>query len=612
MAMQITEGRRRQRRLTYWAIAVTVGLHALLLLWRAQVYSPPDPPPSIGEIPTAAPPPELPPEVFVRPEGTKPPPMPPGFTPPPLPTTDDVDASDFAPVIYIDMPKDDNSTVELAKRASIVPPEIEFRQRTRVVDDFVGKLFEPLSPAGLGSKVALHGAGNRISGHTAIAVLDLPGTNEEYPWSGGELELIADFVSRNTNLRLELSSRAISFVGSMGSFEAWLRDAGGRGFSSRQTISKKEPEIDALDVLADAVPYAMEGGYERFRQRVRHLASDYLHAKFNARFDPLEENWVEALDKKMSLRQCEKEYLADGQEALRSIWHSRNPKPERARGLYLMLRTFELLRLPVLLCEPRGVPARLHPEAIRMLRTYVENGGFIYFANTANINRARAIRGLITAIVDDDLRDAEGEATLARMMEHDREVTGYEFRDPEPRIAHPWTFFPMILPRTTDVTLSIYNRHGVLVYRDERKRIPPGAYLQKYRHYRWNAVDNEGRLLESGYYIYRIEADLCRKTGAVGISKLRLLPSGKHDIYSARYNISEVPSTVSAKARDLAYGERGVFGVSLGGRLAICYAEGYGEKSALVLGDALAREASLKWMTNVVMHALAERSLSRP
>ncbi len=169
----------------------------------------------------------------------------------------------------------------------------------------------------------------------------------------------------------------------------------------------------------------------------------------------------------------------------------------------------------------------------------------------------------------------------------------------------------MILPRTTDVTLSIYNERGVLVFRDERKQVPQGAYLQRYRHYRWNAVDNEGRPLESGYYIYRIEADLCRKTGPIGISKLRLLPGGKHGIYSARYHISEVPSTVSTKPRELAYGEKGVFGVSIRGRLAVCYAEGYGEKNALVLGDALAQEASLKWITNVVMHALAERSPAR-
>jgi hypothetical protein len=66
-----------------------------------------------------------------------------------------------------------------------------------------------------------------------------------------------------------------------------------------------------------------------------------------------------------------------------------------------------------------------------------------------------------------------------------------------------------------------------------------------------------------------------------------------------------------AKSDQLSYGEPGVFGVSLRGRLAICYTEGYREKDPLGGEDQSAKEAALKWMTNVVIHALSERSLAR-
>ncbi len=230
MAMRITEGRRRQRSVTRWAVTITLGLHALLLLWRSTIPPSPDPKPSIGRIVQPEPPRTPAPDIRIRPPKDLPAPDIIGFDPPPLPSNLQAGAGDAGPVVYMDVPRNDHSAVERAMFLPIVPPRIEVREWTRIADDLGRKLLEPLAPADHGAKVELSGLGSRISGHTAIAILGLPGADEGYPWAGGELEMIADFISRNTNLRIELSSRAISFVGSMACFDSWLDDARGRSF----------------------------------------------------------------------------------------------------------------------------------------------------------------------------------------------------------------------------------------------------------------------------------------------------------------------------------------------------------------------------------------------
>jgi len=68
------------------------------------------------------------------------------------------------------------------------------------------------------------------------------------------------------------------------------------------------------------------------------------------------------------------------------------------------------------------------------------------------------------------------------------------------------------------------------------------------------------------------------------------------------------------KAEDLPYGEMGTFGwYAPKGNMAICYTEGYKEKDWLKnLGTRDSRqEASLKWVTNVIIYALSEGMLAR-
>ncbi|MBD3244147.1 MAG: hypothetical protein GF331_26380 [Chitinivibrionales bacterium] len=614
MPMEISESKRKQRKYTLVGLALTGAVYVVLFL---AIHRPWDPPPSPTEpdvIRTSPEPKVQDPEIEQVNEVV-------------IMLKDDV----LDRIIAGDIPEPDDafeSWTSVSRQGGYIddlPPEptrgaigISPIDIDHIVDatsakagDFIESFFGPddVGP----DKSDIRGVGTRISGHTAIAILDLPGASNESAWTADDLEAIADFITGNTSLQIRLAARAISFVGSSASFGTWLEDARRRGFAPPGRISSQEPEIDALKALGDAMPLAADGEYEKYRRRIRTLVAEYLRQKFDARLDPLSDDWVAAIEKSSitPLREYQKRYLRAGQEALQAAWHRRQPTGQEARGLYVMLRQFEMMQLPILFCEPRGVPTGLHPETLRMLHTYVHNGGFLYFTNTADIQRARAIRGLISAIVDDGESNREAEELLARLMADDQEVTGYTFRPPEPSIAHPWTFFPMILPRTTDVTLTVYNRRGAAVFTETLEQVDAGAYLQKFDHYRWHAVDNAGNPLESGPYVYRIEAGLARKTGPIYVSKLRRLPNGKHGIFSSSFNITEVPSTVRVKADELPYGEEGVFGVSIDGRLAVCYTEGYREKDALNLADVFAREASLQWMTNVVMHALAERSLAR-
>ena len=274
-----------------------------------------------------------------------------------------------------------------------------------------------------------------------------------------------------------------------------------------------------------------------------------------------------------------------------------------------------MIRLPILFYEPQGVPATLLEENLQLIRNYLKYGGFIYIINSVGLDVCSGVRGLISQLIQEDVADPVGEAALAKLRKDDREVAGYSFRDPVPRIFHPWTFFAISLPRFCDVSFTVYNKLGNPVYNSTLKNMKPGDYLQKNRGERqkWWAVDNDGNEVESGYYIYTMETDLFKKTGAIRVSKLRKLPNGKHPVFSSFFNISEVPTTQSDAPDQLPYGERGVFGAAEKGKLFLCYTEGYKEKEKLIsTGTKDPNQiAALKWVTNVITLALQESSLAR-
>jgi len=614
MALEIVQQRRRQRRITQLALGGAIAFHVLLFVFlratgldvvlvdkvvdMVEAIAPPPPPP--------------PPPPDVKANIKAPPPIDLNFSVQNMTARPSVDAAFDAGLLnfQLDMEAPDLtmsamefSTSDLTNLVSNA--QLPVMNLMKAIDFDIGVSTSE------DDKGSASGFGKRTSGKVALTILDIPGDDEKYPWDNGELENLEDFISKNSNLKAGLGARAIAFTGNWASFDLWLSNSKTRTSAAVQELSEIEPENNGLNIIANMLPLLDDKNYEGFKTRFRKLMTDYLRIKFEVRIKPEEGKWEEKIAEMSALSDWQKEYLREGQKSFLQVYEATPPSGKELKGIYLMLRTFELMQLPILFCEPRGVPGSLLPENLRMLRTYVNNGGFIYFTNASTLNKSKAIRGLITELTNEKLTDANGEKTLAKLKGGDQPVSGYDFRDPDPAVFHPWTFFPMIIPRYTSVNLTIYNRIGNVVFADTLKNMAPGAYLQKNRHYRWKAVDNQGNPVESGYYIYQLEADLFRKTGPMRVSVLRQLPNGKHGIFSSFFNISEVPSTETVQTTEMPYGERGVFGVSIKGRLAICYTEGYAEKKGMTSSDNAAKENALRWFTNVVIFALSEGSLAR-
>lgn len=197
---------------------------------------------------------------------------------------------------------------------------------------------------------------------------------------------------------------------------------------------------------------------------------------------------------------------------------------------------------------------------------------------------------------------------LARFTKQDRRIAGYRFEPPSPRLFHPYTSFPIVLPRRDDLFLSVYDGSGTRIYADTMAAVAPGAYTRPFGRFGWNARDEHGRAVPGGFYLYRAEAGLVCRTHAMRVSRLRKLVPGEHRVFSAVYGIGDLPASDHIPTEQLPYRERGVFGVTDAGRLSILYTEGYTEK-ALVRGAEATlarREAWYRWMSNVVVTAVGE------
>ena len=70
-----------------------------------------------------------------------------------------------------------------------------------------------------------------------------------------------------------------------------------------------------------------------------------------------------------------------------------------------------------------------------------------------------------------------------------------------PNPFNPTTVIRYALPRTSDVSLVVYNLLGQEVIRWSRRSAPAGYYVQ-----RWNGTNNVGRPVTTGIYFYRILA----------------------------------------------------------------------------------------------------------
>ncbi len=466
-----------------------------------------------------------------------------------------------------------------------------------------------------GKRGSVVGSGKRLAGKEVLTFLDLPGSNSQEEgalWKTGELDNISDYISKNTGLKLELGSRSISFMSTYKSFDTWLKKSRERAMSTIKELSVLEPEIDGLNILGSAVPYADAKLYEQFKSRVKKTMTEYLKARYGAMISIENGNWVADVTKVRPPLGWQAEFLAEAEKAFLALYSKNQPDGSELRGLYMLLRMSEIMQLRIILCEPNGVPDNISIENMRFLRTYLANGGFIYFINTASLNNCNGVRGFIRSLTQESISDPQGDLLLAKLRAADRPVNGYNFAVPDPQIFHPWTFLAMTIPQTTNVSVTIYNKLQNVVFADTLKKLSQGLHTQKSKGYKWRAVDNDGNDVEPGYYICQISADLCQKTMPLVVSRLTKL-SNKHPLFSAYYPITDVPTSLPLNPSDLPYGEMGVYGYSVKGRMTMCYTEGYMEKEKLKTTGTKDDQqiAALKWVTNVIFYALSEASLAR-
>lgn len=78
----------------------------------------------------------------------------------------------------------------------------------------------------------------------------------------------------------------------------------------------------------------------------------------------------------------------------------------------------------------------------------------------------------------------------------------FDLKQNYPNPFNPTTTIGFDLPRTSHVTINIYNINGQLVKTLVNKQFAAGSHEHV-----WNAADNSGQIVPSGLYFYQIKAD---------------------------------------------------------------------------------------------------------
>ena len=98
---------------------------------------------------------------------------------------------------------------------------------------------------------------------------------------------------------------------------------------------------------------------------------------------------------------------------------------------------------------------------------------------------------------------ADGRVSLS--LKRDLPITT-TLRQNYPNPFNPETWIPFDLAEETDVDLNIYSSEGLLIREMNLGRKPAGSYRDKTEALYWNGKNQQGELVTSGVYFYRIQA----------------------------------------------------------------------------------------------------------
>lgn len=536
-------------------------------------------------------------------------------TPPPAPTLDfRVRPSVGTPATPVRVPGSAAASAEtLLTDTSMVRPE------TPATDSGSAPRADSAAPAprrgGARSRVDLlpefapdrqiRGSGRSIRGRVTPGILRLPTGGQGNAWAGTAIDDISAFVSNQSGLYVDPAWQTVSFDGKHKSFRQWLKDAARPRPITRHGVKESAPEESALEMLADAVSLLSEKDIDGSRRMLDDLISGFMKARFRKVVIPQNRDWARQAGVGANAPGWLRSSMLGAENACAAFRMSKKPSGTLLEPLYGFLRTMHIVGFPLLICRPSGEVDNLEEAQICLLRAYIESGGALYLS--AGLDESWGARRILERVLDETTHDSIGDTVLRKLQRTDRMQTGFRFNAPRPAVFHPFCCLPMVLPKACEVTVTILNRNGAPVFIDSLAA-GPGAYEDTYRCFRWYSQYSGGSSAPSGFYMYQVEAELAKQTFPIRVSALRRLTAGAHPIFQAYFTISDVPLLRSVEPIALPTNEPGVFGVRKGGRMAVCYSEGYGELNLIDNKETggRGREAALRWMTNVIVYLLGE------
>jgi hypothetical protein len=390
------------------------------------------------------------------------------------------------------------------------------------------------------------------------------------------------------------------------SFDYWLKRA-------KETITTKEkiekaPEIELLDELSRSA-YELSKPELNVQQKYLDLLWSIFEKYFYIKYEVhVKQRPMAEVMKDIEKKSVEPWRFEGIKEILTSLEKFALIKQylngSELRPLWLFAKKAELLECPLIYFRGGAGIADLNEEMLDVLRIYINNGGFIYIDDESGASNWMENRTFIHKLSGQIEMDEVAKQQLKRLTQDDKLVPGFELVGNEPEPFHPYTYINFTIPEQSHVRLRVFNKLGLLIREYDLGELNSGSYNDRKMAPKWDCKNQKGEDVGSGIYFIQMEAGIFKKTKYFTVDKLRYLDN-THPLFSAFERFDKVPMGYQP-IHDRPYGNA-AFGFFVGEHLAIFYNEG----NIVTAGqddsrDAARKEATGKWLTNVIVYALTQ------
>ena len=467
---------------------------------------------------------------------------------------------------------------------------------------------------------------------------------------------IVDFLREETNIKVLSTVKRIEWKETFGD---WYKNNLEKAVSVG--VSEIDVETEARKKIAKQLSFWAndKSGYgNKFIVNLRTIWLDYLKKRYPLTVEKLgasklnSENIIKEARKMYKLAPFQKRGLARCERIFKE--YSINDVTKRGnkirlKAVYDYFRKAEMLNYPfvfgnhittkrtIYVPEDYSNPVqdipytgKMNPQNIAYLHNYLFNGGFLYLDDYANPtrtqvsgrhfeNRTKAdqieCRNIIYRATKNKTAQKEKvilKKTFRKLSKNDQNITGFKLGENYPSPFHPYTYFPFSVPRTSTITLKVFNRIGSLVRTITLKDVMPGEYSGRtgtLQAMKWDSKDNSGQPVESGTYFAQMSSGLFQKTKQIEMSSLRMLDPRTHPVFTSYYTFTGVPVCHNTQMERGSEAERlygtSVFGWRYGGHTAVVYTEWAGILMAL-RGTGIRNQKAKQFFTNVLVYAIGE------